>query len=148
MFKKFLILAVFTLSTTDFVKSDSQEYLNMKEKLNKTTCSWESSEFSDFERDYSINKKLIKDSIRYCVDYKNSTVFSFSKDNRLSNPKRVNGFLNFGELTDSGLGYYFIYQFEIEDKELVRYSCKAIGQNSDECSNKENVGKWIYGIKR
>ena len=148
MFKKFLILSVLTLSTHHFVKADLQDPLNQKSILNETNCTWKSSEFSAYERDYRYNKILVKDSIRYCVDYKNNTVFSFRKDNKNYDPKRVNGFLNYGELTDSGLGYYFLYQFEIEGDKLVRYSCKADGPNSEECTNKENVGKWIYGIKR
>tara|TARA_B100001093_G_scaffold251547_1_gene240902 strand:+ start:714 stop:1160 length:447 start_codon:yes stop_codon:yes gene_type:complete len=148
MLKKFLIFSVLTLSTHHFVKADLQDSLNQKSILNETDCTWESSEFSDYERDYLNNKSSIKDSIRYCVDYKNNTVFSLSKGNKNYDPKRVNGFLNYGELTESGLGYYFIYQFEIEANELVRYSCKADGPNSVECANKENVGKWIYGIKR
>ena len=148
MFKKFLIFSVLTLSTHHFVKADLQDSLSQKSILNKTDCTWQSSEFSYYERDYRNNKSSIKDSTRYCVDYKNNTVFSLSKGNKNYDPKRVNGFLNYGELTDSGLGYYFIYQFEIEGNELVRYSCKADGPNSEECANNENVGKWIYGIKR
>ena len=118
--------------------------------LNETNCTFDSSQFSNYTRNYQLNSKefLVKDTIRYCVDYKNNTVFSFKKSNDFSNSKRVDGFLNSGEITDSGLGYYFIYQFEIEEDKLVRYSCRTDGPSSNKCIDNKNIGKWIYGIKR
>ena len=149
MLKKFLILIILTLSIHNYVKADFQESSSDKRNLNKTTCTWKSSQFTIFDRTSKLNnRKSDKDSIRYCVDYKNNTVYSFKNTNKLSSPKRVNGFLNSGEITDSGLGYYFIYQFEIEDNQLVRYSCRTSGPNSKGCTNNEKIGKWIYGIKR
>ena len=149
MLKKFLFLIILTLSVHNYVKADFQEFSSDKRNLNKTTCTWKSSQFTIFDRTSKLNnRKSDKDSIRYCVDYKNNTVYSFKNTNKLSSPKRVNGFLNSGEITDSGLGYYFIYQFEIEDNQLVRYSCRTSGPNSKGCTNNEKIGKWIYGIKR
>ena len=149
MFKNFLILVILTLSNQNHAKANIQESLSDKKNLNKTTCTWESSQFRSYDLTSQFNnRKSDKDLIRYCVDYKNNTVFSFQKSNKLSSPKRVNGFLNSGEITDSGLGYYFIYQFEIEDNKLVRYSCKTDGPNSKGCTNNQKIGKWIYGIKR
>ena len=149
MLKKFLILIILTLSIHNYVKADFQESSSDKRNLNKTTCTWKSSQFTIFDRTSKLNnRKSDKDSIRYCVDYKNNTVYSFKNTNKLSSPKRVNGFLNSGEITDSGLGYYFIYQFEIEDNKLVRYSCRTSGPNSKGCINNQEIGKWIYGIKR
>ncbi len=149
MFKKFLILIILTLSSHNYVKADLQDSKSDKGNLNKTTCTWKSSQFTIFDRTSKLNnRKFDKDTIRYCVDYNNKTVYSFRNSNKLLSPKRVNGFLNSGEITDSGLGYYFIYQFEIEDNKLVRYSCKTGGPNSKGCTNNEKIGKWIYGIKR
>ena len=149
MLKKFLFLIILTLSTHNYVKADFQESSSDKRNLNKTTCTWKSSQFTIFDHTSKLNnRKSDKDSIRYCVDYKNNTVYSFKNTNKLFSPKRVNGFLNSGEITDSGLGYYFIYQFEIEDNQLVRYSCRTSGPNSKGCTNNEKIGKWIYGIKR
>ena len=149
MLKKFLILIILTLSIQNYVKADLEESTSDKRNLNKTNCTWKSSQFSIFDRNSKFkNRKFDKDSTRYCVDYKNNTVYSFRNSNKLSSPKRVNGFLNSGEITDSGLGYYFIYQFEIEDNKLVRYSCKTSGPNSKGCINNQEIGKWIYGIKR
>tara|TARA_B100000963_G_C22283207_1_gene518041 strand:+ start:72 stop:521 length:450 start_codon:yes stop_codon:yes gene_type:complete len=149
MLKKFLFLIILTLSVHNYVKADFQEFSSDKRNLNKTTCTWKSSQFTTFDSISKLNnRKSDKDSIRYCVDYKNNTVYSFKNTNKLSSPKRVNGFLNSGEITDSGLGYYFIYQFEIEDNQLVRYSCMTSGPNSKGCTNNEKIGKWIYGIKR
>jgi len=149
MLKNFLILVILTLSNQNYAKANLQESLSDKKNLNKTTCTWKSSQFSSYDLTSKFNnRKSDKDLIRYCVDYKNNTVFSFQKSNKLSSQKRVNGFLNSGEITDSRLGYYFIYQFEIEDNKLVRYSCKTDGPNSMGCTNNQKIGKWIYGIKR
>ena len=149
MLKIFLILVILTLSNQNYAKANLQESLSDKKNLNKTTCTWKSSQFSSYDN-YSkfSNRKFDEDSIRYCVDYKNKTIFSFRSSNKLYSPQRVNGFLNSGEITDSQLGYYFIYQFEIEDNKLVRYSCKTDGPNSMGCTNNQKIGKWIYGIKR
>ena len=149
MLKNFLILVILTLSNQNYVKANLQESFSDKKNLNKTTCSWKSSQFRSYDVTSQFNdRKSDKDLIRYCVDYKNKTVFSFQTSNKLSSPKRVNGFLNSGEITDSRLGYYFIYQFEIEDNKLVRYSCKTDGPKSIGCTNNQEIGKWIYGIKR
>ena len=149
MLKKCLILVILTLSIQNYIKANLKETSNDKGDLNKTTCTWESSQFTSFNRIAEFNnRKSDIDAIRYCVDYKNNTVFSFKTSNKLSSPKRVNGFLNSGEITDSSLGYYFIYQFEIEDNKLVRYSCKTNGPESMACTNNQKIGKWIYGIKR
>ena len=149
MLKKFLVIAIMTLSMDNFLRADLKESSSEKRNLNETTCTWKSSQFSNFDQKYQFNNlKIVNDSIRYCVDYKNNTVFSFRASNKLSSPKRVNGFLNSGEITDSGLGYFFIYQFEIEDNKLVRYSCKTKGLNSIGCTNNQEIGTWIYGIKR
>ena len=150
MLKKILVLVILSLSTCHLTKANPQESLTKKRNLNETNCTFDSSQFSNYTRNYQLNSKefLVKDTIRYCVDYKNNTVFSFKKSNDFSNSKRVDGFLNSGEITDSGLGYYFIYQFEIEEDKLVRYSCRTDGPSSNKCIDNKNIGKWIYGIKR
>jgi len=149
MVNKFLISVIFTMLFCNFAKTNSAESPIEGKNINQTTCTWESSQFEEFVRNYSSkNKNYYKGKNRYCVNYKNNTVFSFKNSDPTYGPKRVYGLLNKGEIIDSNLGYYFIYQFEIEDENLVRYSCRTNGPKTNVCINNEQIGKWIYGIKR
>ena len=149
MVKKLIISAIFTILICNFAKANSAETSSERKNINRTDCTWESSQFKKFVYEYTLkNTNYLNETIRYCVDYKNKTVFSFKNSNVFSKSERVYGFLNSGELKTSDFGYHFIYQFEVEDDKLVRYSCRADGPKTYECINNEQIGKWIYGVKR
>ena len=144
MLNKFLISVIFATFLGNFAKANSTE-----SPIESKNCTWESSQFEEFVRDNSSkNVNYFKGKDRYCIDYKNKKVFSFKNSDPTDRPKRIYGLLNSGEVIDSKLGYYFIYQFEIEDDKLVRYSCRTNGPKTNVCINNELIGKWIYGIKR
>ena len=149
MVNKFLIIVILTMVFGNFAKANSAGPPIGSKNINQTNCTWDSSQFEEFVSKYSSNKiNNFKEKKRYCVDYNNNKVFSFKKSDLTYGPKRIYGLLNSGEVINSKLGYYFIYQFEIEDDKLVRYSCRTNGPKTNVCINNEQIGKWIYGIKR
>ena len=149
MVNKFLISVIFALLLSNYAKVNSEGSPIESKNINQTKCTWDSSQFEEYVNEYSSkNINNFKGGNRYCVDYKNKKVFSFKKSDPTYAPKRIYGLLNSGEVINSKLGYYFIYQFEIEDDKLVRYSCRTSGPKTNVCINNEQIGKWIYGIKR
>ena len=149
MVNKFLISVIFTLLLSNYAKANSEGSPIESKSINKTDCTWDSSQFEEYVNEYSSkNINNFKGRDRYCVDYSNKKVFSLKKSDPTYVPKRIYGLLNSGEVINSKLGYYFIYQFEIEDDKLVRYSCRTSGPKTNVCINNEQIGKWIYGIKR
>ena len=132
MKKRLLILFLFSLFAFDFAKS--KPIINYPPKTSKdltiTNCSWELAEFWD-ENSMTPYERSFRDPIRYCVDKKNNTIFSYWKDmktNEIVSARRELGFLNKIEIP----GIYISPEIEwkIENNNLVKYSCylKFYGQ--------------------
>ena len=156
MEKIFLFPIIFSLFfITGNAKANLQDSFNKKDSLNKTNCSWDSSQF--YHADYKDHiKKYGVETRRFCVDYSNNTVFLIQMPwdgeqyyyKGFTYPQsRRDGFLNSGEATKSGYSYY-LYQFNIEGNQLVRYSCETYGPNSDSCLDDNRIYKRVIGIKR
>ena len=131
MKKRLLFLFLFSIFAFDFAKSNP--IINFPPKTSKkltiTNCSWEMAEFWD-KNSMTQYERSFRDPIRYCVDKKNNTIFSYLKDmktNQIIYARRELGFLYKIETP-----YYLSPEIEwkVENNKLVKYSCylKFYGQ--------------------
>tara|TARA_B100000945_G_C20166553_1_gene495708 strand:+ start:72 stop:572 length:501 start_codon:yes stop_codon:yes gene_type:complete len=166
MEKRLLILGIFSLLISNYVKANLQkeyneitpydqreEYLIEREEyLNQTNCSWENAQYIDTD----------SSNTRYCIDTEKNTIFDifyYSYSDKFFF-EREKGFLNemenfeydeeisfeFDGEVPHYEGEYFLTQWGIEGDKLYRYSCRTSSKTSTVCNGE--IVRETMGIER
>ena len=132
--KKLLIFSIFLLLFGTFAKANLREKYLEQQSVNETNCNWKNAQFNHF---------VFSKVTRYCVDYKNKTIFLVKEDSGWV-PTRQ-GLLNRGENVRGDYGYWR-KQWNVEGNNLIKYFCRINSLSSTSCDGE--VMSITEGYKR
>ena len=130
-----IYLSFFTLFFIDSSKANLEKKFKSKNSLITTSsCNYKNSQFSRSKKESDATPDMRG---RFCVDYKNKTIFRtfLNIRNGTESPlDRQTGFLDSPEAGEFRYSYY-LQQWGVEGNYLYRYWCQTYSLTSKECNS-------------